>query len=184
MKTVLTLLVLITPVVARAQFSAADLQKSAGSFLETKAADVNVPPAVINGVKQLAASFGFSQLDLAKLAKDALTALNGGEDIAALHAFEKLGAAKLNATQLSAFNDVKTLVDVYLLQRNFSGVPEMAGPLGSAVMAVKSGNYAGVVTQLQSLANGLKPTDDQKVLLTSLTDQYKEWAKSAEETES
>ena len=137
MKTFLILMLLVSPALLQAQYSAADLQKSAGALMETKATEANVPPAVINGVKQLAASFGFNQLDLAKLAKEGLTALNGGEDI--------------------------------------------AGPLGYAVMAVKSGNYAGVVTQLQALASGLKPTSDQKVLLTSLTDQYKSWAKAAED---
>lgn len=174
-------LFLLTSLPALAQFSSSDLQKAAGGFLEQKAAESNVPPAVIDGVKQLASTFGFNQLDLAKLAQQGLTALNKGEDVAALGAFDRLGAAKLSPDQLTAFRDVKTLVDVYVLQQNFSATPEVASPLGKALMAVKSGDYPNALGQLQAISKSISPTADQKALLTSLTEQYQGWAKAAAE---
>lgn len=164
-----------------AQFNLGDLTNRAADAAENAASEFNVPPEIIDQAKDLAKSFGFSRANLAKHASDAITALNGGEDLKALGLLNRIGDANLSDSQRSAFVDLKQLVDTYVLKQNFGGDKKASGPVGKAVEAITAGDYAGAVGQLDGLMNTLKPTGGQLAMLTTLKDQYAEWAEEAAE---
>lgn len=162
---------------ASAQSSFSDLAKSASQAVgQQQATETKLPNDIVGGLKNLASSFNLSQLNYAALAKDALSALNVGQDSKALVALDKLEAAKLSAGQLGALKTVRTAVDTYVLQRNFSGAPAAKNLLADSLTAIKGGDFSGVSTKLQGLAASVKATPEQKAVLDSLVTHYKAWA--------
>ena len=167
----------ISATAALAQSSFSDLAKSASQAVgQQPATETKLPGDLVGGLKNLASSFNFSQLNYAALAKDALSALNGGQDSKALAALDKLEAAKLSAGQLSALKTARTAVDTYVLQRNFSGLPDVKSLLADSLTSIKGGDFSGVSTKLQGMAATVKPTPEQKAVLDSLVTHYKAWA--------
>lgn len=163
---------------ASAQSALSDLTKSL-SAPQPAATTSALPADLVGGLKNLASSFGVSQLNYMSLAKDALSSLNAGHDSKALAALDKLGAAKLTTGQLNALKTARTAVDAYVVKKNFAGVPEVNGLVTDSVAQIKSGDFAGVAAKLQTVATTIKPTAEQKAVLDSLVAHYKSWAASS-----
>ncbi len=168
--------VLLVLAAAPAQSGLSDLANATSQLTTQPSAQVEVPADVVSGLQGLASSFNLSQFNLASLAKDALSALKGGEDGKALAALDKLGAAGLTPGQLAAFKTAKTAVDAYVLKRNFAEIPEVKSLVADSLMLIKSGDFAGVVGKLQSMATSVKPSPGQKAILDPLLAQYRGWA--------
>ncbi len=163
-------------VAAPARSALSDLTDAASQLTSQPSTQVQVPGEVVTGLQGLASSFNLSQLNLASLAKDALSSLKIGEDGKALAALDKIGAAGLTPGQLTAFKTAKTAVDAYVLKRNFAEIPEVKSLVADSLTLIKSGDFAGVVAKLQSMALSVKPSPGQQAILDSLLAQYRGWA--------
>lgn len=180
MKTILSItlsLLFLSSLSLNAQLDLGNLTDKAKEL----AADYDIPPEIVDQTKELAKSFGLTKANLSKYATDALKALNGGEDVEALNLFSKIGNSSLTSGQKSAYQDLKVLVDTYILKKELEGDKKAAGPLGEAISAITSGDYATVASQLGTLVETVKPTGDQLTILGSLKAQYEEWADADEE---
>lgn len=162
---------------ASAQSAFSDLTKSLPTA-QPAANSSALPTDLVSGLKNLASSFGVSQLNYAALAKDALSALGAGQNSKALAALDKIGAAKLTTAQLTALKTARTAVDAYVLKKDFAGVPEVNSLVTDSVAQIKSGDFAGVAAKLQTVGSTIKPTAEQKAVLDSLVAHYKSWAAS------
>lgn len=161
---------------ASAQSALSDLTKSLTAPQPAAATSAALPADLLGGLKNLASTFGVSQLNYAMIAKDALSSLNAGHDSKALAALDKLSAAKLTAPQMTALKTARTAVDAYVLKKDFAGVPEVNSLVTDSVAQIKSGDFAGVAAKLQTVATTIKPTAEQKAILDSLVTHYKSWA--------
>lgn len=169
----------LAPFTLTAQFDLGGLADQASKMASEKAAEYDIPPELTEKAMELAKSFGFSKANLSSYAREAVEALNGGEDLQALKLLDKVGAASLSEGQKAAFTDFKVLVDTYILKHQFSDAEKASGPLGKSLEAISSGDYLSAAGQLQGLLSTLKPTGEQKAMLSALQSQYAAWAEDS-----
>ncbi len=102
-----------------------------------------------------------------------LTAITAGKDSEALNsAFQTGQGASLTPTQLQLTKEVGNLASAFVVQRNFSSLPNAQGDVATVVNSLRSGEYAAALPPLQKIMSNVSLTPAQKQLLTSVADKY------------
>ncbi len=102
---------------------------------------------------------------LTKLA-DSLT---GGKDGAAAEALAKIVALKPTEQQMGLVKELQAHVGTLVLGRNFNAAdPASGGAVKAAIDAIKAKDTAGIIGNLQKLADNNKLTDAQKQMAGNL----------------
>jgi len=110
-----------------------------------------------------------------------LSSLAGGQDSAALtSAFKLAQGAKLTPEQLGLAKQVGNLASAYVVQKNFSTLDGSQGDVATIVSSLRSGKIQPAVPALKNVATSAKLTDNQKQLITTITDKYVPgWSKAS-----
>ena len=110
-----------------------------------------------------------------------LSSLAGGQDSAALtSAFKLAQGAKLTPEQLGLAKQVGNLASAYVVQKNFSSLDGSQGDVATIVSSLRSGKIQPAVPALKNVATSAKLTDNQKQLITTITDKYVPgWSKAS-----
>ena len=123
-------------------------------------------------VQSLESAVGGNSAIIGKL-NSTLTSLTGGQDSAALAtAFKLASSAKLTPEQLGVAKQVGNLASAYVVQKNFAALEGQQGDVATIVSSLRSGKIKDAVPSLKNVATSAKLTDNQKQLITTITDKY------------
>lgn len=123
-------------------------------------------------VQSLGTATGGNSAITSKL-NSTLSSLTGGQDSAALaSAFKLASSAKLTPEQLGLAKQVGNLASAYVVQKNFATLDGSQGDVATIVTSLRAGKIKDAVPSLKNVATSAKLTDNQKQLITTITDKY------------
>jgi len=127
----------------------------------------------LNGkVQSLETATGTNSAVKSKL-DSTLAALTGGQDSTALtSAFKLAQSAKFTPEQIGLAKQVGNLASAYVVQKNFSTLDGAQGDVATIVTSLRSGKIKDAVPSLKNVTTSAKLTDNQKQLITTITDKY------------
>ena len=123
-------------------------------------------------VQSLGTATGGNSAITSKL-NSTLSSLTGGQDSAALaSAFKLASSAKLTPEQLGLAKQMGNLASAYVVQKNFATLDGSQGDVATIVTSLRAGKIKDAVPSLKNVATSAKLTDNQKQLITTITDKY------------
>lgn len=123
-------------------------------------------------VQSLGTATGGNSAITSKL-NSTLASLTGGQDSTALaSAFKLASSAKLTPEQLGLAKQMGNLASAYVVQKNFATLDGSQGDVATIVTSLRAGKIKDAVPSLKNVATSAKLTDNQKQLITTITDKY------------
>jgi len=167
-----------TTVLAQTDTNAAALLDQAKASSDTQLG--TIATELTGKVQSLDTAVGTNSPVQGKL-NSTLSSLAGGQDSAALTSEFKLAqGAKLTPEQLGLAKQVGNLASAYVVQKNFSSLDGSQGDVATIVSSLRSGKIQPAVPALKNVATSAKLTDNQKQLITTITDKYVPgWSKAS-----